>query len=34
MGKEISFILKRGSEMTSEEKAMIEAASVMPEEYD
>ena len=34
MGKEINFILKRGSELTSEEKAMIEAASVMPEEYD
>lgn len=34
MRKEISFILKRGSEMTSEERAMIEAASVMPEEYD
>ena len=34
MGKEINFILKRGTELTSEEKAMIEAASVMPEEYD
>ena len=34
MGKEVSFVLKRGTEITQEEIAMIEAASVMPEEYD
>ena len=34
MGKEINFVLKKGSKITPEEKAMIEAASVMPVEYD
>lgn len=34
MGKDVSYVLKRGTQMSKEELAMIEAASVMPEEYD
>lgn len=34
MGKDVSYVLKRGTQMSEEEIAMIEAASVMPEEYD
>ena len=34
MSEEVRFIYKRGSEITPEEIAMIEAASTMPAEYD
>ena len=34
MGKDVSYVLKRGTQMSKEELALIEAASVMPEEYD
>ena len=34
MGEEVRYIYKRGSKITPEEIAMIEAASVMPAEYD
>ena len=34
MSKEVHYVLKRGTELTPEEIAMIEAASTMPAEYD
>lgn len=34
MGKKVHFTLKRGTPITKEEIAMIEAASNMPAEYD
>lgn len=34
MEKEVSFGLKRDTEITQEEITMIEVASMMPEEYD
>ena len=34
MSKEVHYVLKRGTELTPEEIAMIEAASTMPTEYD
>ncbi|MBQ7656464.1 MAG: hypothetical protein IJI53_11975 [Clostridia bacterium] len=34
MSEEIKFIYKRGTQITPEEIAMIEAASAMPAEYD
>lgn len=34
MGKEVRYRLKRGSELTVEEIAMIEAARNLPVEYD
>ena len=34
MSKEVHYVLKRGTELTSEEIAIIEAASTMPTEYD
>ncbi len=34
MGKDVHFILKRGTELTAEEIAMIEAARDLPAEYD
>ena len=34
MGKEVHFTLQRGTPLTEEEIAMIEAASTMPTEYD
>lgn len=34
MGEEVRFTYKRGSKITPEEIAMIEAASTMPVEYD
>lgn len=34
MGKEVRYRLKRGSELTMEEIAMIEAARNLPVEYD
>ena len=34
MEEEVRFIYKRGSKITPEEIAMIEAASAMPPEYD
>lgn len=34
MGKDVSYVLKRGTELSEEEIAMIDAASVMTEEYD
>ena len=34
MSKEVHYVLKRGTELTPEEIAMIEAASIMPAEYD
>ena len=34
MGKEIRYVLKRGTKLTPEEIAMIEAARNLPAEYD
>lgn len=34
MGKDVTYVLKRGTQLAEEEIAMIEAASMMPEEYD
>lgn len=34
MEKEINYVLKCGTELSPEEIAMIEAASLMPDEYD
>lgn len=34
MGKEIRYVLKRGTALTAEEIAMIEAARDLPAEYD
>lgn len=34
MSQEIHYVLKRGTDITPEEIAMIEAASTMPVEYD
>ena len=34
MGKEVRYRLRRGSELTAEEIAMIEAARNLPVEYD
>ena len=34
MGKEVHYVLKRGTKITDEQIAMIEAARNLPEEYD
>lgn len=34
MGKDVTYVIKRGTQLAEEEIAMIEAASMMPEEYD
>ena len=34
MGQEVHYVLKRGSELSQDEIAMLEAAASMPVEYD
>ena len=34
MGQEVHYVLKRGSELSPDEIAMLEAAASMPVEYD